>query len=133
MAFPGGRHEIQDANSLATAHRETLEEIGLDSNQHGLCLGRLSDLQTRPGLVGRSMIITPYVFSLRSEPDFVCNHEVDEVHWIPLEFLADRRNRQKMHWKPGGIPIELPCYFYDERRIWGLSLMMLDELLDVLF
>ena len=133
MAFPGGRSEAQDADSLATAQRETLEEVGLDSVRDGNCLGRLSDLQTRPGLVGGSMIITPYVFSLHLEPELHCNEEVDEIHWVPLGFLADRSNRQKMHWKPGGIPIELPCYFYSERRIWGLSLMMLDELLDVLF
>ena len=37
-----------------------------------------------------------------------------------------------MKWKPNGIAIELPCYMFNERRRWGLSLMMLDELLDAL-
>ena len=79
MAFPGGRSESQDADSLATALRETLEEVGLDTAQHGSCLGRLSDLQTRPSLVGGAMIITPYVFSLQFEPELHCNEEVERA------------------------------------------------------
>jgi hypothetical protein len=37
-----------------------------------------------------------------------------------------------MRWAPNGVPLELPCYLFGGRRIWGLSLMMLDELLEVL-
>jgi hypothetical protein len=53
------------------------------------------------------------------------------VVWVPLEFLLDTDNRQEMVWERNGIRLTMPCYFYEERRIWGLSLRMLDELMDV--
>jgi len=132
MAFPGGRKDPGDASTLATAKRETSEEVGFEPDAHGRLLGRLSDIATQPRLRGSAMIITPYVFRLDALPELVTNHEVADVVWVPLGFLADRGNRQKMRWSPNGIPIELPCYLYREKRIWGLSLMMLDELLDAL-
>lgn len=132
MAFPGGRKDPADRNSLATAKRETAEEIGLEVEHHARLITRLSDVITHPRLRGGPMVITPYVFQLRSLPELVPNHEVAATVWVPLAFLAERANRQKMRWAPNGVPIELPCYLYGEYRIWGLSLLMLDELLDVL-
>ena len=132
MAFPGGRKDRGDRNTLATAKRETLEEVALDADRHARLIGRLSDIPTHPPLRDGAMIITPYVFQLRSLPPLVPNHEVADVVWVPLPFLADRANREKMRLAPNGVPLELPCYQYGEHRIWGLSLMMLDELLDVL-
>jgi len=132
MAFPGGRKDRADRNTLATARRETLEEVALDTEHHARVVGRLSDIATQPRLRGAPMVITPYVFRLHTLPDMVPNHEVAAVVWVPLVFLAERANREKMRWAPNGVPIELPCYMFGEYRIWGLSLMMLDELLDVL-
>ena len=132
MAFPGGRKDRDDRNTLATAKRETLEEVALDADRHARLIGRLSDIATQPGLRGGPMIITPYVFQLHALPPLVPTHEVAGLVWVPLPFLADRANREKMRLAPNGVPIELPCYMYGEHRIWGLSLMMLDELLDAL-
>lgn len=132
MAFPGGRKDRADHNTLATAKRETREEIALDPDHHAQLVGRLSDVATHARLRTGPMIITPYVFRLKSLPELAPNYEVDEVVWVPLNFLADRGNRQKMRWAPNGIALELPCYLFRERRIWGLSLMMLDELMDAL-
>jgi 8-oxo-dGTP pyrophosphatase MutT (NUDIX family) len=132
MAFPGGRKDPGDRNTLATAKRETLEEIALDAERHARVVGRLSDIATHPRLRGGPMIITPYVFRLHALPELVPNHEVAGVVWVPLAFLADRANREKMRWAPNGVPLEMPCYMFGEHRIWGLSLMMLDELLDAL-
>jgi hypothetical protein len=44
---------------------------------------------------------------------------------VPLSFLVDQANREQMQWRQ----LRLPCYFWQGRRIWGLSLMMLDEML----
>ena len=132
MAFPGGRQEATDRNSLATARRETSEEIGLLARDQGELLARLSDVITQPRLSGSSMVITPYVFRLRSVPKLVPNHEVAAIVWVPLTFLAESDNRRKMRWTPNDVPLELPCYLYGEYRFWGLSLLMLDELLDAL-
>ena len=64
--------------------------------------------------------------------EFTPNYEVAEVVWVPLEFLLDTDNREKMTWEFKGIKIPMPCYRYGGRCIWGLSLMMLDELMDLI-
>lgn len=133
MAFPGGRMEPGDRHGLDVARRETLEEIGLDLDHSEPCIGRLSDLMAHPILLGRRpMVVTPYLFRLEREVEFLPNYEVAEVIWVPVEFLVDRGNRETMQWKRDGVPIPMPCYYYQGRCIWGLSLRMLDELLELL-
>jgi 8-oxo-dGTP pyrophosphatase MutT (NUDIX family) len=132
MAFPGGRMDPGDRHGFDVAVRETEEEIGLTLGNAEPCIGRLSEIMTRPLLLRRAMIVSPYVFRLDREPDFNPNHEVDEVVWVPLAYLLDRANREPMTWLRGKIEIPLPCYLYEGYRIWGLSLMMLDELLELL-
>ncbi len=55
VALPGGKHEPQDADLLATALRESHEEIGLAPSAVEV-LGSLDDCVTVTGFV-----ITPYV------------------------------------------------------------------------
>jgi 8-oxo-dGTP pyrophosphatase MutT (NUDIX family) len=132
MAFPGGRMDKADAHGYAVAVRETEEEVGLSLGDADRCIGRLSDINARPhrGLFG--MAVSPFVFRLDREVEFQPNYEVAEVVWIPLEFLLDPDNREQMEWEYKGAKISLPCYIYGRRRIWGLSLVMLDELMDLI-
>lgn len=131
MAFPGGRMETDDQHSRATAERETREEIGIDPEQVGHCIGRLSDILSRPHSGRRPMVITPYLYAVQLMPEPKPNREVAEVIWIPLQFLANQTNREQMVWERGRLKLKLPCYHYQDRRIWGLSLVMLDELVDL--
>lgn len=131
MAFPGGRVDDTDADSLAAAKRECLEEIGLNVDRHGRYLGRLSDLPTHLRAGRRAMLVTPFVFWVARLPPMVSNEEVADILWVPLAFLADAVNRDSMPWQYEGIDLELPCYHFAGRRIWGLSLGMLDEFLGV--
>lgn len=132
MAFPGGRVEARDADSLKAAVRETREEVGLDLDNGGVLLGRLSDVAA----VGRgrplSLVVEPYVFSVDVLPDLDPNHEVEEVVWVPLDFLLDRGNRSTIRWRHGEISVNLPCYRYGDHVIWGLTFGMVDELLTIL-
>lgn len=131
MGFPGGRMDEADPNIYHTAMREMHEEIGIEASEFEL-IGRLSDLMTRSHVWHRPMVITPFVGKLRGEAHFNANHEVASLVWIPLKFLADVSNRQSMHWKSHGMALNLPCYVFDNRRIWGLSLTMIDELLKLM-
>ena len=131
MAFPGGRMDETDANGYAVALRETEEEIGLALGEQDGCIGRLSDLSARPRRGTFGMAVSPFVFRLEQEVSFTPNHEVDEVVWVPLGFLLDENNRQEMTWRYRGVAMTVPCYWYEGRCIWGLSLMMLGELLDL--
>lgn len=131
MAFPGGRLEADDENGLAAARRETEEEIGLHLGTQEPCIGRLSELNAINRRFRGGMVITPYVFHLQRSVNFHPNEEVAEVVWVPLEFLLDMNNRTEMVWERGALRVPMPCYFYQERRIWGLSLHMLDELMNI--
>jgi 8-oxo-dGTP pyrophosphatase MutT (NUDIX family) len=131
MAFPGGRMDKADANGFAVAVRETAEEVGLVLGAQDVCIGRLSDINARPRRGTFGMAVSPFVFRLDREATLTPNHEVAEVVWVPLEFLANADNREQMIWNFRGARIPVPCYKYEGRCIWGLSLMMLDELLDL--
>ncbi|MGB1581889.1 MAG: NUDIX hydrolase, partial [Nevskiales bacterium] len=110
--------------------RETEEEIGLQL-QADTAIGRLSDVVTRQHARMLPMTVTPHAFALPDacEPQWQLNHEVAEVLWVPLSFFADARNRKIMHWRTGRVVWEMPCFFYEDRRIWGLTLLMLRELM----
>ena len=116
---------------FAVATRETEEEIGLRLADHARCIGRLSEIRARHRRRSLGMVVTPFVFQLEREAHFTLNHEVDDVLWVPLSFLLDVSRRESMTWRHGRASLTLPCYFYRGCRIWGLSLMMLDELLDL--
>lgn len=131
MAFPGGRMDPGDAHGYAVALRETQEEVGLDLARQARCIGRLSDLNARPRRSALGMAVSPFVFRMDRNAHFQLNHEVAEVVWVPLEFLLDNANRDTMRWQRNRITLNMPCYLYGKYRIWGLSLAMLDELMDL--
>ncbi len=129
MAFPGGRVE-QDENDAQAAIRESEEELGLRlEGAH-----RLGTL--RPVIGPRlrkdkpTVHVQPFVFWVQGSPPLRPNHEVAEVHWFGLHrFLQDEgRATFPFSWK--GSQLKLPCHRLDGRVIWGMSLSMIDDLVD---
>ena len=122
MAFPGGREEVTDVDLLATAHRETLEELSVQIEGNCRLLGRLQDL-THPKLS-----VSAYVFAVKSPIEPVPNHEVAAVHWVPLAGFD-----QPEHWKEHtvtyqGVDRVLPIVWIGELDIWGISLHFIEQL-----
>jgi len=132
MGWPGGRLDESDGSPLATAVRETLEELGLDLGCDAELLGALPEARTHLQRPGMPHWVAAFVFALAGDPVLNPNHEVRETHWVPLAFLLDRRNREHFVWTGRGIPMPLPCYRWGDRIIWGLTLGMLDSLLAAL-
>lgn len=131
MGLPGGRVEAGDPSPLETALRETREEVGLDLDELGRPLGRLSEVRTHLPLGSVPHSVVPFAFSVDGDPALAPNEEVQEALWVPLSFLADRRNRSSFTWVRRGLPVPMPCYRYEGRVIWGLTLRIVDELLSV--
>ncbi len=82
VSFPGGRVDLGDADAVATALRESREEIGLHAS-HIRVLGQLPTYTT-----GTGFVVTPVVSLV--EPGFELQlqaFEVAEAFEVPLAFL----------------------------------------------
>jgi len=132
MGFPGGRRDPEDASNFSCALRETREEIGVDLWQWGTPLGELSDVNTGWRKDRPEMLVTPFIFQVGELPALTPNYEVDDVVWVPLHFLMNEANREPLEWDWKGKKMETDSYLYDSYRIWGLSLMMIDEMTGLL-
>jgi 8-oxo-dGTP pyrophosphatase MutT (NUDIX family) len=129
MAFPGGKHDTDDEHITHTALRESFEELGLEENLLQR-FGRLSDILARPYRIQQKpMVVSPLLFHPRGELHCQPNEEVADVLWVPITHFTQPENRQSMRWNKHGHQLELPCYYYKDKQIWGLSLLMIDEFL----
>ena len=132
MGFPGGRKDESDASDMACAKRETREEIGFDLDIYGELVCQLSDVNTGWRADRPEMLVAPFVFKVGSTPVFQLNHEVDDTLWVPLSFLLNDANRSRHQWDWRGEVLESDAFTFNDRLIWGLSLMMIDELLQII-
>ena len=123
VSFPGGRAEISDASAIDTALRETQEEVGLD-RRHIDVLGTLPDYWT-----GTGYLVTPVVglvtppFELHADPS-----EVAEIFEVPLQFLMDGLNHQRLSVQ---LPTGRRVFYampYERFFIWGATAGMLRNL-----
>lgn len=127
ISFPGGRLEQDDASAIACALREAEEETGLAPAAVEV-LGTLDDYVTitRFAVTPVVGVVTP-PFDLRPDP-----FEVAEVFEVPLAFVLDPANHQKVERTING---QLRPYYaipYQEYYIWGATAGMLINLSHVL-
>ena len=126
MALPGGRRDRGDASLLATAVRETREEVGIDLEARGALLGRLEAVEAVAGGRRVGLIITPFVFALHVDgPIAFDEREVAEAIWAPLGPLARGEAAGTYAYRHEGVVYDLPCLRVGERVVWGLTYRML--------
>ncbi len=129
MAFPGGRWSPEDPDLLATAQRETREEVGVDLSGAGL-LGRLDDSAPRSQALP-PVIVRPFVFFLDCRQAVRLNHEVAEAAWIPLEQLLRPGVYRSFEFDAAGTRMLLPGYHLEPGVVWGMTERILTPLLDL--
>ena len=128
MAFPGGRASDGDPDLLATAVRETQEEVGLDLGRDAELLGRLDDVPAVSRGKATGMVVRPFVFALRDgAPVLVTNAEVDDAIWAPLGPLARGEVACTHDYAFEGRTLALPGFRVGERVVWGLTYHMLQS------
>ena len=131
MALPGGRRDDDDPTLLATAGRETMEEVGLDLERHARLLGRLGELGPASRRLPRLMV-TPFVFGIADEANaYVASPEVAEVFWIQLGELRSPRVHSTVEIPLPEGPREFPCYRVEGEVVWGLTYRILDQFLEM--
>ena len=120
VSFPGGRCEAHDPTPIATALRESEEEVGIEPSQVEV-LGTLPDYFT-----GTGFRITP-VIGLVSPPlnlrldDF----EVAEVFEPPLAFFLDQANYRSEVLEYAGSQRSYWAVPWEGYFIWGATAGML--------
>jgi 8-oxo-dGTP pyrophosphatase MutT (NUDIX family) len=127
ISFPGGRIEEDDPDAVAAALRETEEEVGLRRDRVRV-IGRLDTYVT-----GTGFEITPIVGIVEPPVALAIDpFEVAEAFEVPLAFIVDPRNHQRIEREVGG---RSRCYFvlpFEGRNIWGATAGILVNLAEVL-
>ena len=123
ISFPGGRAEPEDADAVATALRETHEEVGLPPERVRV-LGRLDNYITSTGYEVAPVVglIQP-PFPMVPDP-----HEVAEVFEVPLAFLVNAANHERHSRDWQGRTRLFYVLPYQDRYIWGATAGMLVNL-----
>lgn len=127
MAFPGGHYDSRDHDLLATAIRETNEEVGLDLRDHEL----IAALDEHPATLAGTftgLVIAPFVFALRSDVELQPNYEVASVVWAPLGQMARGELDVQHELQRNGETMRFPAYGIGPHVVWGLTHRMLQNL-----
>jgi hypothetical protein len=94
-------------------------------------LGALPPLQTPVRLPIGNFGVFPFVWRVDAWPgQFVTSDEVAAVHRYAFDRLASGEGRSTFRYVGHGRDVELPCVDLDGARIWGLTLRMVDTLLE---
>ncbi len=131
VSFPGGMAETSDADLVATARRETFEEVGLDLAKTADHLGRVDDCFAIAAGKRLRMAITPHVFRLEHTPRLHLGDEAQEAFWLPLEPVLDGRIDGEHEYRLFGVRTLLPCWHHQGHMVWGLTHRMLSNLFDI--
>lgn len=123
ISFPGGRVHEADNSVVATALRETEEEIGLSENF--IEIGGYLDLYT----TGTGFAIQPVVGFVREGFDLTPNpSEVAEIFELPLDYLLTRTNYQLLTREWRGSPRSFYELVFGPYTVWGATAAMLVNL-----
>ncbi len=128
ISFPGGRHESSESFE-ETAIRETYEEVGIPSDKYRV-LGSLSEIFVPPS----NSVIYPYIAIIYGKPAVEVNlSEVEEVFYVPVEFLLDEKNVTREIWDISGWQVEVPFWNVGKSsHLWGATAIILSEFIELI-
>lgn len=130
IGLPGGHEEDSDPDLVATARRESVEEVGVDPGEgRSLLLGQLPVVQARSRNVVLPLFIWPIVFHRADPPEPVPGPEADEAFWFPLHRAARGDLRAEFPYEHEGLVHRLPAWDFEGRTIWGMTHGILNRLL----
>lgn len=124
VAFPGGMWEPGDDSLLATALRESEEEIALPPDQVEVIAA------FEPRTTRFDVQVCPYVGlippGLPLVPDL---SELESVFTVPVDFLLEPGSYGTTVRRLVDQDYEVPCIHFGDYCIWGFTLHLLMELL----
>jgi 8-oxo-dGTP pyrophosphatase MutT (NUDIX family) len=122
ISFPGGRQDTPEEELLATALRESQEEIGLDPGDVEV-VGALPPV----GTFVTGFKVHPFVGLIPDDLSFRPSpHEVAAVLLFQLEELRTGFAMRRLVRR--GVPFRTPTYAVGEHLIWGATARILVDL-----
>ena len=129
IAFPGGKAEPEDADLVATALREAYEEVALKPEAVAL-VGTMGQVLSRQGFVVTPVIgIVPMTAVNQLMPNL---GELDRIFTVPLRFFVDTKPQMDALPLAEGVK-QVPSFYYDEYRIWGMTAFILAEFVNLVY
>lgn len=123
VAFPGGKRDNTDPDIICTALREAEEEVCLPSNKIDV-VGEMDQVVSLHGY-----LVTPILGVIAPDQRFKANKdELDAIFQVPLSHFLQP---PVSYFERGNIRI--PTYQYQDFRIWGLTAMMIAEMMNHLY
>ncbi|AWO99313.1 putative nucleoside diphosphate-linked moiety X motif 8 mitochondrial [Scophthalmus maximus] len=130
VSFAGGKNDPSDRDVVATALRETREELGVNVAEDQVW-GVLKPLRDMSG-----MLIAPVLANLGplEELSFTPNPgEVEEVFTLSFSHLCNPQNCGYTHFRTGDkYGYTLPVFHNGKHRVWGLTAVALDQTLKLI-
>lgn len=131
VALPGGRRDHADDDLLATACRETEEEVGVPLRRVGSFIGALDEITPGTTLLP-PIVIAPFVLAVppatAAHPD---PREVESALWVPLDALRDTAAASRTAFDTPAGRRSFPSITYEDYVIWGLTYRILQQFLEV--
>ena len=131
LALPGGRAELLDADLMATAARETYEEVGIDLLNGGVFIGQLPLIQPNAPRLPR-IEITPLVAIAPLSLSIHLSEEVDRVFWVPVGQLKRAGLSDVYAMRFGELVQKWPAYASEHGPIWGITERILTSFLELM-
>lgn len=132
MALPGGRREVGDPDLLATALRETEEEVGVRLERDRHLVGALDEVHPASRRLP-PLVISPFVAAVAPEVEVVPDPaEVAAAVWIPLSHLENEEALSEVLIELEGGRRSFPSYRFQEYQIWGLTFRIVEQFLELL-
>lgn len=124
VAFPGGKCDSTDASIIATALRESREEIGLPEDQVQV-IGALDVFTSKVGLKVQPIIgMVPKDLLLVPNPG-----EIESIFRVPVEFFLSGKVSYTHKFRFMGNEVTVPSFNYGDYVIWGLTAFMIVDLM----
>lgn len=132
VAFPGGKFDLEDGSVAQTALRECHEEVGIAPEEVEL-IAPLSQVISLHGIR-----VSPYVGLVDEDVEVTPNlDELDSIFRVSVNDILEMEPTRRDRTTFKGMALSIPSYDYtyqgETYEIWGLSAIVMVELLNVAF
>ena len=131
VSLPGGRSSSADRDLLATAIRETREEVDVDLATHARLLGHLAPRRAVSRGQPQDLDVTPFIFLLERAVNPTPMEEAEALFWLPLEQACSGAFNHEYQFKRNDQLHRTAAWKFGDFIVWGMTYRILENLLAI--